>query len=205
VNANTIVAVCAVVIAAAALVVSVSEARATRKHNRYSVVPKLKLTTTFPVGKKAGLILSNSGLGPADVKASSLALDGEELGAFDERTVNKVRDRLSVRPSAFTLGGQNFLKTDFDRFLLSVEPYDREQHQEFYELIRHRLRVEIWYDSLYGGEQFKAVHQPKDAPEVRRPPGIGPPGVSRERTGSEPATPSGPSGSRATSRARSWP
>ena len=48
-NANTIVAVCAVVIAAAALVVSVSEARATRKHNRYSVRPILKLTTTFPV------------------------------------------------------------------------------------------------------------------------------------------------------------
>jgi hypothetical protein len=175
VNANTIVAVCAVVIAAAALVVSVSEARATRKHNRYSVVPKLKLTTAFPVGKKAGLILSNSGLGPADVTASSLALDGEELGAFDERTVNKVRDRLSVRPSAFTLGGQNFLKTDFDRFLLSVEPYDREQHREFHELIRHRLRVEIWYDSLYGGEQFKAVHQPKSPPDSEETPGDRPP------------------------------
>ena len=156
--ANIIVAACAAVIALAALGVSVYEARATRKHNRYSVRPKLKLTTTFPVGKKAGLILSNSGLGPADVTASSLSLDGVELGAFDERTVNKVRDSLSVRPSAFTLGGQNFLKTDFDRFLLSVEPYDRKQHQEFYELIRHRLRVEIWYDSLYGGEQFKAVH-----------------------------------------------
>jgi len=158
VNANTIVAICAVVVAAAALVVSVSEARATRKHNRYSVRPILKLTTTFPVGKKAGLILSNSGLGPADVTASSLSLDGEELGAFDERTVNKVRDRLSVRPSAFALGGQTFLKTDFDRFLLSVEPYDHEEHKEFYEFIRHRLRVEIWYDSLYGREQFKAVH-----------------------------------------------
>jgi len=167
VNANTVIAVCAVVIAGAALLVSVSEARATRKHNQYSVRPILKLTTTFPVGKKAGLILSNSGLGPADVTASSLSLDGEELGAFDERTVNKVRDRLSVRPSAFTLGEQNFLKTDFDRFLLSVEPYDREQHKEFHDFIRHRLRVEIWYDSLYGGEQFRAVHLPVSRDQAR--------------------------------------
>lgn len=163
-TASTVIAGCAAIIALAALIVSVSEARATRKHNRYSVRPKLKLTTTFPVGKKAGLILSNSGLGPADVTASSLSLKGEYLGAFDEQTVNKVRDSLSVRPSAFTLGGQNFLKTNFDQFLLSVEPYDREQHQEFYELIRNKLQVEIWYDSLYGGEQFKAVHGYRNLP-----------------------------------------
>lgn len=37
VNANTVIAVCAVVIAGASLIVSVYEARATRKHNRYSV------------------------------------------------------------------------------------------------------------------------------------------------------------------------
>ena len=166
-TASIIVAACAAAIALAALIVSVYEARATRKHDRLSVRPKLKLTTTFPVGKKVGLILSNSGLGPADVTASKLWLDGVELGAFDERTVNKVRDSLSVRPSAFTLGGQNFLKTDFDRFLLSVEPYDREQHQEFYELIRYRLQVEIWYDSLYGGEQFRAVHLPIPRDQAR--------------------------------------
>lgn len=163
-NANTIIAVCAVVIAGASLVVSVSEARATRKHNRYSVRPILKLTTSFPVGKKAGLILSNSGLGPAAVRTSSLSLDGKSLGEFDEPTVNKVRDHLPVRPSAVTLGGQTFLDTNYDRFLLSVESFDREQHQEFYELIRHHLQVEIRYDSLYGGERFKVVHLnvPKD-------------------------------------------
>jgi hypothetical protein len=164
VNANTVIAVCAVVIAGASLVVSVSEARAMRKHNRYSVRPILKLTTSFPVGKKAGLILSNSGLGPAAVTASSLSLDGKPLGEFDEPTVNKVRERLSVRPSAVTLGGQTFLDTNYDRFLLSVDSFDREQHQEFYELIRHHLRVEIQYDSIYGGERFRVVHRnvPKD-------------------------------------------
>jgi hypothetical protein len=94
----------------------------------------------------------------------------------------KSSERLTSEPSTksaivcrfgrplFTLGGQNFLKTNFDRFLLSVEPYDREQHQEFYELIRYQLRVEIWYDSLYGGEQFRAVYLnvPRDQEQQRK-------------------------------------
>jgi hypothetical protein len=171
VNASTVIAVCAVVIAGASLVVSVSEARATRKHNRYSVRPILKLTTSFPEGKKAGLILSNSGLGPAAVTTSSLSLDGESLREFDEPTVNRVRDHLSIRPSAVTLGRQTFLHTNYDRFLLSVDPYDPKKHQEFLKLIRHRLRVEIRYDSLYGGEQFRAVHgypDPPVLPDTRR-------------------------------------
>jgi hypothetical protein len=80
------------------------------------VRPILKLTTSFPVGKKAGLILSNSGLGPAAVTASSVSLDGKWLGEFDESTVNKVRDRLSVRPFAVTLGGQTFLERTMTGF-----------------------------------------------------------------------------------------
>jgi hypothetical protein len=160
VTANAVIAVCAVVIAGASLVVSVYEARATRKHNRYSVRPVLELNMSFKVGETAGLILSNSGLGPAAVTNSSLSFDGKPLGEFNESNVNRVRAVLSVRPSAVTLGGQPFLDTDYKRFLLSVEKYDRNQHREFYELIRHRVRVEIQYDSIYGGERFKAAHSP---------------------------------------------
>lgn len=65
-NANTVIAICATVIAVASLVVSVSEARAARTHNRLSVQPLLELTTRFPVGGTAGLRLSNSGLGPSE-------------------------------------------------------------------------------------------------------------------------------------------
>ena len=159
-NANTVIAVCAIVIAGASLVVSVYEARATRKHNRYSVRPILELDRSFKVGETAGLILSNRGLGPAEVTNSSLWFDGKPLGEFSESNVNKVRDVLSLRPSAVTLGGHPFLDTDYKRFLLSVKSYDPDKHREFYELIRNRLRVEIQYDSIYGGERFKVVHSP---------------------------------------------
>ncbi|HEY6278376.1 MAG TPA: hypothetical protein VIX86_18825 [Streptosporangiaceae bacterium] len=159
-TASTVIAVCAVVIAGASLVVSVYEARAMRKHNRYSVRPLLELSMSFKAGDTAGLILGNYGLGPAAVTTSSLSFDGKLLGEFNESGVNEVRAVLSVRPSAVTLGGHPFLDTGYKRFLLSVQPYDPDQHREFYELIRHRLRVEIQYDSIYGGERFKVVHSP---------------------------------------------
>jgi len=130
-------------------------------HNRYSVRPILELGTSFKVGATAGLILRNSGLGPAAVTTSSLSFKGVLLGEFNESNVNQVRDALkSARPSAVTLGGKPFVHTGYEGFLLSVESYDRSQHREFYELIRQHLRVEIQYDSIYGGERFKAVHSP---------------------------------------------
>jgi len=160
VTANTVIAVCTVVIAGASLVVSVSEARATRKHNRYSVRPILELAMSLKAGDTAELILSNSGLGPAAVTNSSLLFDGTPLGELSESNVNRVGAVLPLRPSAVTLGGQPFLDTDYKRFLLSIESYDPDQHREFYELILRRVRVEIQYDSIYGGERFKVIHSP---------------------------------------------
>jgi hypothetical protein len=165
VDASTITAVCGVVIAVASLAVSAYVAWATRKHNRLSVQPHLGLTTTFPVGATAGLRLTNSGLGPARIIGSQLTYNGEQLGEFDKPHVDEFRrrlterDHLTVRPHAATLGGQPFLDTDYQQFLLSVDPYDPSEHDEFRRLIEEgRLRLEILYESIYGGEGFTVVY-----------------------------------------------
>jgi hypothetical protein len=165
VNASTVIAVCATVIAGASLSVSVYEARAARAHNRRSVQPLLVLWGKFSTGATSGLGLSNSGLGPAKVTDSKLTLDGVELGDFSRSTVDKLRDPLPFPVAATTFDGQSFLETDFEQFLLSVDSCDVLQHRKFYELIESRLRIEIRYDSVYGGEQFTAVYstgQPAD-------------------------------------------
>ena len=155
-DANTVVAVCATVIAVASLGVSVSEARATRKHNRLSVQPLLGLTTTFPAGGTAGLRLSNSGLGPARITNTTLMVDGRSRGDFSRTSVDELRSDLSVQPHATTLGGHPFLDTGYQQFLLSVDSYDPSLHAEFRDLIERHLQIEIQYDSIYGGERFTA-------------------------------------------------
>lgn len=53
-NASTVIAVCAVVVAVASLGVSMYEARATRTHDRHSVRPLLVLTGSFHEGATSG-------------------------------------------------------------------------------------------------------------------------------------------------------
>jgi len=160
-NANTVIAICATVIAVASLGVSVYAVWATRKHNRLSVQPLLGLATRFRVGDTAGLLLSNFGLGPAKITNTELTLDGDRIGDFSRPYVDKLRSRLSVRPHATTLGGHPFLDTDYEQFLLSVDSYDPSQHREFRELIEGHLKIEIQYESIYGGKRFTVVY-PRD-------------------------------------------
>jgi hypothetical protein len=167
VNASIVVAICATVIAVLSLAVSIYEARAARRHNRISVRPFLALGVSLPVGGTAGLRLSNSGLGPAAITRTILTLDGESLGEYSEDSVNDLRGKLSIRPAAVTFR-KTILAADYDQFLLSVGPFGRTEHAEFADLLRHRLGLEIHYESLYGGEDYKTewprTHDPLSVP-----------------------------------------
>ena len=157
-DANTVIAICGVVIAVASLGLSAHVARTTRRHNRLSVRPLLGLTATFPAGSTAGLCLTNSGLGPARIISSQLTFDGHQFGEFNKPHVDDFRRYLAVRPHAATLGGQPSLDTDYQQFLLSIDPYDPSEHHEFRQVIESQLRLEIQYESIYGGEGFTVVY-----------------------------------------------
>ena len=162
-DANTVIAICSVVIAVASLAVSAYVAWATRRHNRLSVQPVLGFRTTYSADDISGLLLINSGLGPAMIIESKLTYDGVQFGPFNESIVNKFRSYLkahdpqSVRPNATTLGGQFVLDTDYQQFLLRIGPCDPSELAKFRQVIEG-LKLEIWYESIYGGEGFTAVH-----------------------------------------------
>lgn len=118
-NASIVVAICATVIAVLSLAVSVGEARATCRHNRITVRPFLALRVGLPQNGKAGLQLINAGLGPAAITRTVLSLDGQSLGEYGEESVNVLRSKLSVRPSAVTFR-KSLLAADYDQFLLSI-------------------------------------------------------------------------------------
>ena len=89
-------------------------------------------------GHTSGVLqLINSGLGPAVITKTVLTLDGTSLGEFSEATVNVVRSKLLIRPAAVTFR-KTILATDYDQFLLSVEPFDRTEHAEFADLVPAR-------------------------------------------------------------------
>ncbi|MEU7555772.1 hypothetical protein AB0B01_26160 [Streptomyces sp. NPDC044571] len=159
-KAETVTAICAVVIAVGSLVVSAYQAHATRQHNRHSVRPILQLHRGWPKGGRAGIRLVNSGLGPAVIVDSTLAVDGEVIGSWNAPGVDRVRARLSVRPSAVTFNEGEVIATDYEQYLLGVADYDPQLHAEVEDLINRRLTLKIRYESLYGGEGYTAVLRP---------------------------------------------
>ncbi|MFE3032181.1 hypothetical protein ACFXKY_11060 [Streptomyces canus] len=86
------------------------------------------------MGGRAGIRLVNSGLGPAIIVQSTLTVDDEVIGAWDEPSVDRVRDRLSS--------------------------YDPQEHAEVENLISRRLTLKIRYESLYGGENYTVLLRP---------------------------------------------
>ncbi len=152
-DANTVIAATAAVIALAALGLTVQQARMARAHNRLSVQPVLDFAETYRPGQPAGLRLRNVGLGPARIISGEVWINGQRRPEpFGRPVIDATRDELGPdqrRPSAsaFTPGG--VLPTDYDTFLLSVDPYNPDTDREFVDLIG-RLRIIIVYGSLYG-------------------------------------------------------
>jgi hypothetical protein len=148
---SDVVAVSGVVIAVTALAVSTYQSWLSRDHNRRSVRPVLELRVRFRPGGTAGLRLTNSGLGPAVLTATTVWLDGAPVGPFDQENSNRIRGDARPRPSAHTFSGRNVLATDYNDYLLSVADYDPmvDWHAEFATLVLERMTLEIHYTFLY--------------------------------------------------------
>lgn len=155
-NGSAIIAWGGLVLAIAGVLLTVYQAWRTQVHQRLSVRPRLQLRSGLPQGGTAELVLSNIGLGPAVLVSTRLFLDDELIGGIDQDSVNRLRAKLETRPSASTFVLGEAIGKDASVALLSLPDYDREKNAEFADLISSRLRIEIDYESFYGGEHFRS-------------------------------------------------
>lgn len=157
-DAGTVIAVAATVIALGSFWVSYTQARDSRRHSRQSVRPALQIRRVKHYkGTEAGLNVINAGLGPAVVTRSVVRLDGEVLGEWDYHTQQLLADSLPARPKAHSMRSGAMMLPGQSTWLLSLDVFHDDQHQWFWELISRRLVIEIYYESLYGGEDFSVT------------------------------------------------
>lgn len=165
-SVDTITAVCAIVIAVASLAVSIIEARAARQHNRYSVKPVLQIIRVKThEDLRAGLKLRNVGLGPAVIVHTKVTLDGQEVGSWDRDSFDRIVGSNKPMPKFSTLYNNAVIPAGEEEFLIFIDHFKEGQHAWFWDLIAHRLSVEINYDSLYGGENLLSLST-QDEPEL---------------------------------------
>lgn len=159
-DAGTVVATCAAAIALMALFVSIGQMQATRLHNRKSVRPILRFSSGY-VGpdNTVGLRLENSGLGPAIVVKSEVWLDGTSLGSYSRESSDRLKDEVpTLGVQSTTIESGTVLEQRFVANLLSVDDFEwgRVDQMSFFTLVHERLRLEIRYESIYGGEGLVA-------------------------------------------------
>ncbi|MFB6568416.1 hypothetical protein [Streptomyces noursei] len=83
----------------------------------------------------------------------------------------KLGDELAIRPSHTTFNEREVLAAGSEKYLLSMPTYSPEVHGEFKALIQGRIRIEIRYESLYGGDAFQEVLTPTPSADDRPPTG----------------------------------
>ncbi|WP_188197212.1 hypothetical protein [Nonomuraea sp. SYSU D8015] len=153
-DAQTVIAISATIIAIASLTVSIYQLRASRLHNRHSVRPLLQLNLRTVEGEVSGIELQNIGLGPAIITGTRAWLDGHDLGAWNRVTSRQARAGIVPRPGASSLSDGMGIPSGESMFLLSMDAWNRTKHGAFRKLIEQRIEFEIQYESLYGGERY---------------------------------------------------
>ena len=138
-----------------ALVLAMYSGWQTRVHNRLSVKPVVTFSRqTDDLANEVGLILVNSGSGPARLSNFGIFLDGMRIKADGIRDWTEVTDRNSDVFVTGALGSYTFsdgfpLKESTSLNLYYTKPSNIKDRQKFRELIFRRLVVRIRVCSLY--------------------------------------------------------
>jgi hypothetical protein len=165
VNVGTVVAICSILIASMALIVSILEARAARRYNECSVRPLLEISYRKDAGW-AGIHLVNYGLGPAVIENTVLAVDGSTKGKWETADIEQILpDHHTLWPVVTSLRDGRVIGVNYDRPLYGLKDYDSFKDDRFWRLILDRVYLEIHYRSLYG-ERFVASIGSRQAPAV---------------------------------------
>lgn len=175
-DVGTVVAICSILIAIMALIVSILEARAARRYNEYSVRPLLEISHRRDAGW-AGIHLVNYGLGPAVVESTVLAVDGNIIGKWETAGIEQILpDHRTLWPVVTSLRDGRVIGVGYDSPLYGLKDYDPyKDDRGFWRLIRERLYLEIHYRSLYG-ERFVAtigIRQKSAVANLEKSGGIG--------------------------------
>jgi hypothetical protein len=156
-TANTVTAICAILIALGSLAVSYAQTHATREHNKKSVRPILEIRASKAFsGPEVGIKVTNHGLGPAVITTTFAWVDGNPLGQWDLDALKYVIEGMPKRPSARTLFRGQILAAGETSFLLFMKDYTEGEHHWFWNFVFARFDIEIHYESIYGNEDYVA-------------------------------------------------
>jgi hypothetical protein len=146
-------------VAVAALITTVMEARANRKHQRLSLSPALVFWENSDWGTAPqGLVIRNAGVGPAFVDSVVVFDRGSRLGLWDDNSWESVSQTLAIPDSVLSM----FVLAMFERgaiirqggeWLLCGFTEPSQAYTQWVDAIHDRFGFALWYRSAYDEER----------------------------------------------------
>jgi len=165
ISPDTVTAICSVFIAVCALIVSIWQGSATRRHNKLSVKPYINIRVS--ISKHAdfmGIQIENNGIGPAVIRKCIVFVDGkptqiDSFGSWEK--VGKAAGIFDKKISFRTFPEGTVLKEGQALDLISYPKQNwTDKGRTIVEKALSRIRVKIEYDSLYG-DKFEETNLEK--------------------------------------------
>jgi hypothetical protein len=151
-----IVAVSSLVVALAAVAVTIWQGMLTRKHNRLSVLPRLRIDFDHPTGGEVVVTLMNTGLGPAVINSYEVRVDGAPSPVSGMLRLGHAVIGLGLVESfyAYAPAPSDVFAAGEKRTLLSFRPAkDNDQERDRIHTALARVTLDFAYESMYGDKQ----------------------------------------------------
>lgn len=167
VSAETVIAICAVFIAACALGVSIWQGAETRRHNKLSVKPYINIRVLISrQAEYMGVQIENNGIGPAVIKKCIVFVDGkptqiDSYGSWEK--VGKAAGIFDKKISFMTFPEGTVVKEGQVIPLISYpKQHWTDPGRKIVENALSRIRVKFIYESMYG-DKFEETNLEKEA------------------------------------------
>ena len=155
--AGIVISLCSLLVAVSSLGLTVYAGYWTRYHNRLSLTPRLYF---FPErtdqDPQVGLLLSNSGLGPALIRSWTVSVDDKPVGTLNDGFLKAIQE-LKMPGKEVHYASFLVLEAGKKEFILSINQEQwknlGEQDQKAFLNGMKRIKVVIDYDSVYNERQ----------------------------------------------------
>jgi len=154
-NAETITAICSIVIAVLAFVVAAYQVIVGRKHNRLSVRPSLVFYRNIvKLQPRVQIVLRNAGIGPAFTKNFRVTLDGSPVRVTTPLEWWRVATKLGIpvdESIGIVIDRQGAISPNEELTLLAISTPEK---PEVALKAVERLDIHVDYESAYGEKGY---------------------------------------------------
>ena len=146
------------VIAIIALWANIREGKETRKHNRLSVQPLLRVLKSDAIKgnvRTYKIILINHGVGPAIIKNFELLYNGKRKSLNDSKTYSDFLKKKISKFKGLKRGGTNHRTKGYSIKMgeeLILWKFECDKHQDIEDIEKVNIRIE--YQSIYRDKTF---------------------------------------------------